>query len=142
MNRDIHVVYEFGGFRLDPRRRVLRDSDGAPVALKPKVLDTLLYFVEHAGEALDKRALLAGIWPGVVVEENNLNKTVSELRRVLGETPDDHRFIVTVPGRGYRFVAVVSRQAPVPSAGTAAAAPLPAEASEPGVALPRRSMLG
>src|SRR5215470_1750870 len=107
MNRESHEVYEFGGFRLDPRRRVLTAAD-APIALKPKVFDTLLYFVEHAGEALDKSTLLAGIWPDVVVEENNLNKTVSELRRVLGETPDDHRFIVTVPGRGYRFVAVVS----------------------------------
>jgi eukaryotic-like serine/threonine-protein kinase len=154
MNRESHEVYEFGGFRLDPRRRVLMGADGAPIALKPKVFDTLLYFVEHAGEALDKGTLLAGIWPGVVVEENNLNKTVSELRRVLGETPDEHRFIVTVPGRGYRFVAVVSREAP-PSSSSAAAAPSgsaaptppgsarvspPAEARETSVS--RRSTLG
>src|SRR6476469_287250 len=115
MNRESHEVYEFGGFRLDPRRRVLTGADGAPIALKPKVFDTLQYFVEHAGEALDKSTLLGGIWPDVVVEENNLNKTVSEVRRALGETPDDHRFIVTVPGRGYRFVAVVTREAPPPS---------------------------
>jgi DNA-binding winged helix-turn-helix (wHTH) protein len=100
-------VYEFGGYRLDPLRRVLLGRDGSPVRLKPKAFDTLLYLVEHAGEAIDKSALLAGVWPNVVVEENNLNKNVSELRRVFGETPGEHRFIVTEPGRGYRFVADV-----------------------------------
>ena len=104
-------VYEFGGFRLDPLRRVLSRESGEPIALKPKMLDALLYLVEHAGEPLDKTELIAGIWPGLVVEENNLNKTISVLRRVLGETPDDHKFIVTEPGRGYRFVATVSRRA-------------------------------
>ena len=103
-------VYEFGGFRLDPLRRVLTRAGGEPISLKPKMLDALLYLVEHAGEPLDKSELIAGIWPGLVVEENNLNKTISVLRRVLGETPDDHKFIVTEPGRGYRFVATVSRR--------------------------------
>src|SRR5882672_8002475 len=139
MNRESQEIYEFGGFRLNPRRRVLTGADGAAIALKPKVLDTLLYFVEHAGEALDKGALLAGIWPNVVVEENNLNKVVSELRRVLGETPDDHRFIVTVPGRGYRFVAHVRREE-----STGAQEPPPrtpaSDGREPGAA--RRSRLG
>src|SRR5882672_319472 len=141
MNRESQEIYEFGGFRLNPRRRVLTGADGAAIALKPKVLDTLLYFVEHAGEALDKGALLAGIWPNVVVEENNLNKVVSELRRVLGETPDDHRFIVTVPGRGYRFVAHVSRE---PASGavfaTAAGTPVLAEPRESSTV--RRSTFG
>src|SRR5688572_3782195 len=88
-------VYEFGGFRLDPLRRVLSRRNGETIALKPKLFDALLYLVEHAGEPLDKTELIAGIWPGLVVEENNLNKTISVLRRVLGETPDDHKFIVT-----------------------------------------------
>lgn len=136
MNREGHEVYEFGGFRVDPRRRVLTGADGAPIALKPKVFDTLLYFVEHAGEALDKGTLLAGIWPDVVVEENNLNKAVSELRRVLGETPDEHRFIVTVPGRGYRFVAHVSRE---PASGPTAAPAVGARAQvEPRESSPAR----
>src|SRR5262249_26563569 len=100
-------VYEFDGYRLDPLRRVLLGRDGSLVRLKPKAFDTLLYLVEHAGEALDKSTLLAGVWPNVVVEENNLSKNVSELRRVFGETPGEHRFIVTEPGRGYRFVADV-----------------------------------
>src|SRR5687767_7229034 len=106
-------VYEFGGFRLDPRRRVLARADGAPIVLKPKVFDALLYLVEHAGQPLDKSAMMAAIWPNLVVEENNLNKTISVLRRTLGETPDDHRYIVTDPGRGYRFVATVARREPV-----------------------------
>ena len=100
-------VYEFGGYRLDPLRRVLLGRDGALVHLKPKAFDALLYFVEHAGETLDKHSLLEAIWSNAVVEENCLSKNVSVLRRVLGETPGEHRFIVTEPGRGYRFVADV-----------------------------------
>jgi len=101
-------IFAFGGYCIDPLRRVLLGRDGARIPLKPKIFDTLLYLVEHAGEAVDKTTLLGAIWPNLVVEENNLNKNVSVLRRVLGETPEDHRFIVTEPGRGYRFVAAVS----------------------------------
>ncbi len=103
-------VYEFGGFRLDPHRRVFLRESGEPIALKPKMFDALLYLVERAGESLAKNELIASIWPNLVVEENSLNKTISALRRVLGETPDDHKFIVTEPGRGYRFVATVARR--------------------------------
>jgi DNA-binding winged helix-turn-helix (wHTH) protein len=77
------------------------------VPLPPRVFETLLYFVQRPGELLTKAELLKAIWPRVVVEENSLNQHVSMLRRVLGETPGEHRFIVTVPGRGYRFVADV-----------------------------------
>jgi DNA-binding winged helix-turn-helix (wHTH) protein len=118
-SRQSRQIYEFGGYRLDPLRRLLLGRDGAPIRLKPKVFDTLLYLVEHAGEALDKSTLVEAIWPNLVVEENNLNKNVSMLRRALGERPGDHRFIVTEPGRGYRFVANV-RAAPV---GTETVAP-------------------
>jgi Tol biopolymer transport system component/DNA-binding winged helix-turn-helix (wHTH) protein len=102
-------IYEFAGFRVDARRRVLSHVAGGPIALKPKYFDVLLYLVERAGETVDKATLLAAVWPHVVVEDNNLNKAISVLRRVLGETPDEHRFIVTEPGRGYRFVAKVER---------------------------------
>jgi DNA-binding winged helix-turn-helix (wHTH) protein/Tol biopolymer transport system component len=101
-------VYLFEGFRLDSQRRVLLGIDGRPIALTPRLLDTLLYFVERAGDLLTKEQLLEDLWPNVVVEEHNLNKTVSELRRVLGEKPGEHKFIVTKPGRGYRFVADVA----------------------------------
>ena len=100
-------TYRFNGFSADPVRRLLFGPDGEPIALKPRVFDTLLYLIEHRGELLQKQALLDAIWPHVVVEENNLNQAISTLRRVLGETRDDHRFIVTEPGRGYRFVAPV-----------------------------------
>jgi TolB-like protein/DNA-binding winged helix-turn-helix (wHTH) protein/Flp pilus assembly protein TadD len=100
-------VYAFAGFRLDAQHRRLSRADGEPIPLAPKVFDTLLYFVERPGELLEKHALLGTIWPNVVVEENNLNQAISTLRRVLGELPGDHRFIVTEPGRGYRFVAAV-----------------------------------
>jgi TolB-like protein len=63
--------------------------------------------VERPGELLSKRELLKALWPGVIVEENSLNQVVSLVRKVLGEKPSEHRFIVTAPGRGYRFVAVV-----------------------------------
>ena len=68
----------------------------------------MLYFVERPGQLLDKHTLIAALWSNVVVEESNLTQTIHTLRRLLGERPDEHRFIVTVPGRGYRFVADVT----------------------------------
>jgi len=102
------ISYEFSKFRLDLQQRLLlSSSDGEPIPLSPKLFDTLLYFVERRGELLDKATLMKAIWPNVIVEENNLNQNISALRRVLGESPGEHRFIVTEPGRGYRFVADV-----------------------------------
>lgn len=100
--------YVFDGFRIDAGRRLLFRGPSEAVPLKPKVFDTLLYLVSHAGELVEKGELMSAVWPDTTVEENNLNKNISALRRVLGEGPADHRFIVTVPGRGYRFVAAVS----------------------------------
>lgn len=106
-----NVGYEFGEFRVDAAQRLLRScADGKPVSLTPKVFDTLLYLVEHAGQLIDKATLMKAIWPNVVVEENNLNQNISTLRRLLGESSAEHRFIVTEPGRGYRFVAAVRTQ--------------------------------
>ncbi len=107
MAMSAQVVYRFNGFRLDPVRRLLFRANGEPIPLKPKVFDTLLYLVERPGELVTKDALLEAVWPHVVVEDNNLNKAISTLRQVFGETRDEHRFIVTEPGRGYRFVASV-----------------------------------
>jgi TolB-like protein/DNA-binding winged helix-turn-helix (wHTH) protein len=101
-------VYEFADFQLDPTRRLLRAKlDGRVLSLPSRAFETLLYLVEHSGELLDKSTLMSAIWPHTVVEENNLNQCITTLRRVLGESRHEHRLIVTVPGRGYRFAGEV-----------------------------------
>jgi DNA-binding winged helix-turn-helix (wHTH) protein/tetratricopeptide (TPR) repeat protein len=98
---DSHI-YEFDDFRLDAVQRVLLRR-GEPLPLTPRVFDTLLYFVQHHDRILVKDELMRAIWPDSFVEENNLNQNVSTLRRALGK----RRYIVTVPGSGYRFTAEV-----------------------------------
>jgi TolB-like protein/DNA-binding winged helix-turn-helix (wHTH) protein len=107
-----HRAYEFSGFRLDAARRQLFSPDGQPVTLNPRAFNTLLYFVEHRSELLDKATLMQAVWPDTVVEENNLNQAISALRRALEDKPGEHRFILTEPGRGYRFVADVKSLEP------------------------------
>jgi len=104
------VIYEFGDFRLDVSRQQLFPKGGStPISIKPKVFDALLYFVEHPDRLLEKERLMAELWPGLVVEENGLSQVISALRHALGEAPGDNRYLVTVHGRGYRFVANVVR---------------------------------
>src|SRR5438477_9686452 len=110
MNAPAARVYEFGDFRLDAGKRVLWRA-GAPVPLRPRVFETLLFLVEHHDTVLDKERLMEAVWPDSIVEENNLSQHISTLRRVFGETPGSHHYIVTVPGRGYRFVADVKMRA-------------------------------
>jgi TolB-like protein/DNA-binding winged helix-turn-helix (wHTH) protein/Tfp pilus assembly protein PilF len=108
-DRFSHPIYEFGDFHLDPVQRLLRSRvDGRVVQLMPRVFEMLLYLVEHPGQLLEKSTLMKAVWPNVVVEEGNLTQAIHELRRALEERPGDHRFIVTVPGRGYSFVADVA----------------------------------
>jgi TolB-like protein/DNA-binding winged helix-turn-helix (wHTH) protein/Flp pilus assembly protein TadD len=101
-------VFAFSGFSLNARQRLLFGPDGRSRPLSGRAFDTLLYLVEHPNQLIDKHALMKAVWPTVVVEENNLNQNISIVRRVLGENPREHRFIATVPGRGYRFVAEVT----------------------------------
>jgi DNA-binding winged helix-turn-helix (wHTH) protein len=111
MDADKRTVYEFGDFVLESgRRRLLRRDSGEPIALTAKAFDTLLHLVEHRGETLDKDTLLGAVWPGVVVEENNLTQSVSALRQVLGETRAENRYIATIPRKGYRFVGEVTER--------------------------------
>lgn len=100
------VSYAFGPFRLDPAQRLLL-RDGQPVPLTPKAFDILLALVENRGRVLEKDELMRLVWPDTVVEESNLTQHIFTLRRVLGEGPNDHRYIATVPRHGYRFVAEV-----------------------------------
>ena len=104
-------IYDFGGFQLDTAKRLLRRLDGTPVPLTSRVFETLLYMVEHHDAVLDKERIMEAVWPDSIVEENNLAQAISKLRQVFGETPGSHDYIVTVPGRGYRFVAKVTEHA-------------------------------
>ena len=110
MSKPRSSLIEFGPFRLDPGRRLLL-RDEAVVALPPKAFDTLLALIENCDRVLEKSELMSAVWPDSFVEEANLPQTVSVLRRALGERAGEHRYIVTVPGRGYRFVASVSEPA-------------------------------
>ncbi|HKX83363.1 MAG TPA: winged helix-turn-helix domain-containing protein [Pyrinomonadaceae bacterium] len=102
--------YLFGNFRLDPSKRVLYYRDhGESVAITPKVFETLLTLVEKQGEVVEKNTLIQRLWPDSYVEEGNLTYNISVLRKALGERPNEHRFIATVPGRGYMFVAEVGK---------------------------------
>src|SRR4029453_6682346 len=102
--------YEVGEFQLDTGKRLLRRLDGTPVPLTPRVFETLLYMGEHHDAVLDKERIMEAVWPDSSVEENNLAQAISKLRQVFGETPGSHNYIVTVPGRGYRFVAQVKER--------------------------------
>jgi len=98
--------YEFGPFRVDGReRRLLRNGELVP--LTPKVFDILLVFVQNSGHVLSKDEVMKLVWPNTAVEEGNLARNVSTLRKALGESPNSYRYVETVPWRGYRFVANV-----------------------------------
>ncbi|MBV9215536.1 MAG: winged helix-turn-helix domain-containing protein [Acidobacteria bacterium] len=99
--------YSFGEFRVDvPKRLLFSGTERIP--LTPKVFDTLLVFLERPNQVLEKDTLMELLWADSFVEEANLAQNVAVLRKALGDGKGDNRFIVTVPGRGYRFVAEVS----------------------------------
>ena len=99
--------YEFEGFRLDTILQVLLAPTGKPVPLPSRAFETLRYLVERSGELVEKSSLMKAVWPRAVVEENNLSQCIFTLRKVLGEAAGERRFILTIPGRGYKFVAPV-----------------------------------
>ncbi|HTT04539.1 MAG TPA: winged helix-turn-helix domain-containing protein [Steroidobacteraceae bacterium] len=99
--------YEFGGFRLDTAAQTLISPQGEPIPLPSRAYQTLIFLVERAGELVEKSSLMASVWPHSVVEENNLSQCIFTLRKALGESAGERRFILTVPGRGFRFVAPV-----------------------------------
>ncbi len=102
--------YEFDFFRVEPRRRLLL-RDGQAVALTPKAFDMLLALIERSGSVVEKDDLMTRVWPDTIVEENNLTVNMSALRKALGETAGERRYIVTVAGRGYKFTASVNKVA-------------------------------
>ncbi|CAN7733387.1 winged helix-turn-helix domain-containing protein [Pseudorhodoferax sp. LjRoot39] len=119
------LVYTFGPFQLLPRRRLLLRG-GVPQRLGGRALDVLLVLVRRAGEVLGQDELTAAVWPRAVVAENNLRVHIAAVRKVLGDTAADARYIVSIPLRGYAFVAPVqSLSAPADNG------PAPAPAEDP-----------
>jgi TolB-like protein/DNA-binding winged helix-turn-helix (wHTH) protein/Tfp pilus assembly protein PilF len=102
------IIYSFEKFQLDPSRKLLlRLPGGDSVSLTNKAFNVLSLLVENSGKLVTKDVLMATVWEDSFVEEANLTQTISVLRKILGENPNQHRFIVTEPGKGYRFVARV-----------------------------------
>jgi len=101
-------AHRFGPFRLIPSQRLLLDS-GDPVRMGARALDILILLVERAGTVVTKAELIAHVWPDTVVEEISLRVSIAALRRALGDCEAEHRYIANVVGRGYSFVASVTR---------------------------------
>src|SRR5580765_8615222 len=106
----INRLYEFGSFRLDSHKRLLLKGS-EPVALTPKVIETLIVLVENRGRVISKDELMKTLWPDSFVEESNLSQNIFVLRKALGDS-QEKRYILTVPGRGYQFIGTV-RDIPV-----------------------------
>src|SRR5436853_5497761 len=99
-------LYEFGSFRLDTRERLLL-RNGERLKLEGKVFETLVVLVQRSGRLVRKDELMNQVWPDAIVEENNLEKSISMLRKVLAENGSDSGYVETVRGLGYRFAAEV-----------------------------------
>jgi eukaryotic-like serine/threonine-protein kinase len=102
MNLERKQFYEFGPFRIDPDKRLLLRDD-RPVPLQPKAFETLLVLVQNSGTVVLKNDLMNTLWPDSFVEESNLTQHIFVLRKSLGESAGENRYIATIPGRGYRF---------------------------------------
>jgi predicted ATPase/DNA-binding winged helix-turn-helix (wHTH) protein len=116
-------VLSFGPFGLFPAERLLKKAD-MPIALGGRALDILIALVERAGEVVTNKELISAVWPDVVVEKGNLRFQMTTLRKALGDGRDGARYVSNVAGRGYCFVAPVTRSTAartVPVARTATA---------------------
>ncbi|HYW69531.1 MAG TPA: winged helix-turn-helix domain-containing protein, partial [Pyrinomonadaceae bacterium] len=103
-------IYSFDCFTVDAVRRVLLRED-QQVPLPSRAFDLLIALVESGGRALSKEELMQSIWADQIVEDSNLTVTMANLRKALGEKAGDHRYIVTIPGLGYRFIGKLRPQA-------------------------------
>jgi len=104
-------IYRFGAFRVAPGARSLT-RDEQPVPVTTKAFDLLLYMARNPGRLLTKEELLAAVWPDSIVEEGNLTQNIFLLRKALGETSKENRYILTIPGRGYQFAVPLEAEAP------------------------------
>jgi predicted ATPase/DNA-binding winged helix-turn-helix (wHTH) protein len=103
------TVIAFGPFRLHPARHLLLKG-ARPVPIGSRALEILIALVDRAGELVTKDRLVTQAWPHSIVEESSLRAQIAALRRVLKDSPEKSRYIVAVPGHGYRFVATTSRK--------------------------------
>ncbi len=103
-------ILEFGNFVLDVGRRSLSMRGGRTLPLRPLVFETLHYLIRHRGVVLSKEEIMRGVWGHAFVEENNLNQHISTLRRLLGDSRGEPRYIATLPRRGYCFIADVDSE--------------------------------
>ena len=117
-------TFAFGSFRLIPAQRVLFE-DGKPLRLGGRALDILISLVESAGETIGKDQLIARTWPDTVVDEGALRVHVAALRKALGEGRAGKRYIANIQGRGYSFIAPVTREQRQPTNGAAVRGNLP-----------------
>jgi len=101
-------LISFGPFRLCPAHRSLEKA-GSPIHLSARALDILIVLVERAGEVVSKKKLMARVWPDVTVDEGNLRFHIAALRRALEDGQSGARYVTTIAGRGYCFVAPISR---------------------------------
>jgi DNA-binding winged helix-turn-helix (wHTH) protein/Tol biopolymer transport system component len=107
MNNDSDKIISFAEFELDTVHRRL-SRDGETVALHAKAFDLLTFLVKNNGRIVSKDEILDTVWEGSFVEESNLVVQISNLRKILGETKNAPRFLITVPGKGYKFAAETS----------------------------------
>jgi DNA-binding winged helix-turn-helix (wHTH) protein/tetratricopeptide (TPR) repeat protein len=102
-------IFQFGEFQVDALARTLRRQEEI-VTLNRRAFDVLLYFAKNPGRVLTRDELVKNVWPDTFVDENSLAQSISVLRRALEEKPGDNSYIVTLPGRGYQFVASVTER--------------------------------
>ncbi|MFN7934942.1 MAG: winged helix-turn-helix domain-containing protein [Bryobacteraceae bacterium] len=110
MHKSQHLL-EFDDFRADTEQRLLFHKE-KQVPLSPKAFDTLAALIEAGGQVVSKEDLLKTVWPDTFVEEGSLARNISTLRKALGDSPDDQRYIQTIPKRGYRFLVPIRQPAP------------------------------
>ena len=107
INSELARTFSFGPFHLIPVQRLLLEGE-KPLRLGSRALEILIALVERHNELVTKEELMARVWPNVFVESSNLTVHIAALRRVLGDGLNGNRYLVNIPGRGYRFVAPVS----------------------------------
>ena len=102
-------VFTFGPFRLNLAERLLLE-EGKPLQVGSRALEILITLVEHARETVPKDQLIGRVWPDTIVQEGALRAHVAALRKALGDGRAGNRFIINIPGRGYSFIAPMTRE--------------------------------